>query len=76
MREPAIPVPPHAFDEPGARPDVRRPLPVVPVHVRLDVRLDPATPQVSGRVTHTVRAVGDGLELGRRVVFTCGGLAV
>lgn len=56
MRELALPCPPLSFDEPAARPAERRPLPVIPEHVRLDVRVDPRDRSVSGRVTHTVRA--------------------
>ncbi len=62
MRELALPCPPHVFDEPAARDERRRPLPVVPQHVRLEVRLDPAETLVRGRVVHTVRARHDGLE--------------
>ena len=58
---PACPV--RAFDEPLARPDVRRPVPVRPRHVRLEVELDPAVHRVTGRVTHTVDALGDGVDV-------------
>ncbi len=63
MREPALPCPPHQFDEPAARPDARRPLPVRPVHVRLEVRLDPTVARVVGGVVHTVEALGDGARV-------------
>jgi aminopeptidase N len=56
MRELALPCPPHSFDEPSARPDRRRPQPVIPVHVCLKVRVDPRDGTVKGRVEHTVRA--------------------
>lgn len=56
MRELALPCPPQSFDEPAARPAERRPVPVIPEHVRLDVRIDPHAKTVAGRVTHTVRA--------------------
>jgi len=62
MREPALPVPPLSFDEPAAAPARRRPLPVRPLHVRLDVRLDPARPVVDGRVDHTVEALHPGVH--------------
>ena len=61
MREPATPCPPNTFDEDAARPDVRRATPVVPEHVRLEVRIDPTAHTVSGHVEHTVRAIGDGV---------------
>ncbi|MCB9550002.1 MAG: M1 family metallopeptidase [Myxococcales bacterium] len=54
MREPALPCPPHVFEEPAAGRARRRPVPVIPEHVRLAVRVDPTTRQVSGAVTHTV----------------------
>jgi aminopeptidase N len=57
MREPARPVPPLSFEEPAAAAARRRPLPVRPRHVRLDVRLDPARPIVEGRVDHTIEAL-------------------
>ncbi len=59
MREPALPCPPNTFDEPAAIAHRRRPLPVVPIHVALDVRLDPEAPRVAGEVVHTVRSVGE-----------------
>ncbi|MEZ4435809.1 MAG: M1 family aminopeptidase [bacterium] len=59
---PVVPSTPlRSFAEPSARPDRRRPLPVRPRHVRLDVRLDPSDPRVSGAVTHVVEALGDGV---------------
>ncbi|MEZ4465775.1 MAG: hypothetical protein R3F43_15250 [bacterium] len=54
MREPALPCPPHVFEEPAAGRARRRPVPVVPEHVCLAVRVDPRTREVAGRVTHTV----------------------
>lgn len=57
MSEPAIPVPPHTFDEPAAGLARRRPLGILPRHVRLEVRLDPANPGVQGRVTHEIRGL-------------------
>lgn len=60
LREIALPCPPHSFEEPTARPARRRGLPVVPLHVRLEVRLDPQRPEVRGAVTHTVRAIREG----------------
>ncbi len=59
MREPAQPCPPHTFAEASSRPDVRRPLPVVPEHVLLDVHVDPTARSVTGHVVHTVRSIGD-----------------
>ena len=56
MRELALPCPPHSFDEPSARPDRRRPQPVIPLHVCLKVRVDPRDGTIKGRVEHTVRA--------------------
>ena len=64
MIEPALPVPPHSFDEPAAGLARRRALAVLPLHVHLDVRLNPEAqgePAVECRVTHTVRALQDGL---------------
>jgi aminopeptidase N len=52
MHEPLLPCPPHVFDEPAARVDARRALPVTPRHVALEVALDPAVVLVEGRVTH------------------------
>ena len=57
MIEPAIPVSPMSFDEPAAVISRRRAVGVVPRHVRLEVRLDPARPLVEGRVTHVVRGL-------------------
>lgn len=56
MREPALPVPLRAFDEPAAAPAVRRPVPVIPRHVFLDVTVDVADRSVRGSVHHTVEA--------------------
>ena len=67
MREIATPCPPHAFEEPASRAARRRALPVRPIHVRLNVRLDPThvgrelTPVVEGHVAHRVRALRDGV---------------
>ncbi len=58
MTTPIEPTPIRSFTEPGARLDRRRPLPVRPTHVALDVTLDPAEERVAGQVTHTVRALG------------------
>lgn len=58
---PACPV--RAFVEPLARADVRRALPIRPRHVRLEVELDPRVHRVTGRVTHTVEAIGDGVDI-------------
>ena len=55
MRELPLPCPPHAFDEPTAVPARRRPLPIVPGHVRLEVTVDPTARTAAGRVRHTVR---------------------
>lgn len=61
---PVVPSTPlRSFAEPSARPDQRRPLPIRPLHVRLDVRLDPSEARVRGEVTHTVEALGDGVTL-------------
>jgi aminopeptidase N len=61
VRESAQPCPPHAFDEPAARAHRRRSLPVVPRHVRLNVRLQLSTGCVEGEVQHTFTAIGDGV---------------
>lgn len=61
VHAPIDPTPLRSFTEPGARPDRRRPVPVRPLHVALDVRLDPAVARVSGHVTHTVQALGSGV---------------
>jgi len=62
LREPPDPCPPHTFDEVAARPDARRPLPVVPEHVHLDVHVDPTAQSVTGHVVHTMRAIHEGVR--------------
>ena len=60
MRELPLPCPPLSFDEPATRTERRRPLGVVPLSVRLEVRIDPrptAPPVVQGVVQHRFRAL-------------------
>lgn len=56
MRELALPCPPLSFDEPSARPARRRPQPIRPEHVCVQVTVDPRDRTVKGRVEHTLRA--------------------
>lgn len=56
MRELPLPCPAHSFDEPTATPARRRPLAVIPEHVKLVVKVDPVARTAVGQVWHTVRA--------------------
>lgn len=73
MTEPLLPVPPHAFDEPSAGLARRRPLPILPRHVRLEVRLAPDVPRVLGRVSHRVTGLHPEV---RRITFDAADLTV
>lgn len=62
MTAPIEPTPIRSFTEPGARLDRRRPVPVQPKHVAVEVRLDPAQKTVSGHVTHSVIALAAAVD--------------
>ncbi len=61
MREAPQPVKVRQFGEAAAREDRRRPLQVEPLHVRLEVQVDPRNPVVKGQVTHRVRGLVEGI---------------